>query len=147
MQIKHVRPRSPRWALWKWVDVPSSVNPGQVYLRRLRVIQTPMVSVFVHWIYEPDTDRYPHDHPWPFCSLVLRGGYTEEIYKSLDGKSYQRQHGVLSAHFMPIGMAHRITHLNGKVVTLIITGRRLRTWCFWTPDGLIEWDKVVGSHD
>lgn len=147
MRIKYARANSPQWAVWKWVDVPSKMNPGQVYLRRLRIIQTPMVGIFVHWIYEPDIDRHPHDHPWSFCSLVLRGGYTEKIYRSLGGKPYQRQHKTLSAHFMPIDRAHRITHLNGNVVTLIVTGRRLRTWCFWTPSGLVEWNKLGDSDD
>lgn len=35
-------------------------------------------SMRVHHIRMPDLDRWPHDHPWSFLSLILRGGYDED---------------------------------------------------------------------
>jgi hypothetical protein len=40
--------------------------------------------MYVHWIYQPDDDRDPHDHPWPFVSFVIRGGYAERLFADLD---------------------------------------------------------------
>jgi hypothetical protein len=33
--------------------------------------------VYLHKFYRGDTDRHLHDHPWPFKSLMLAGGYWE----------------------------------------------------------------------
>jgi len=60
--------RSPRWAFMQGFQVAQN---GRPYLDRLRVLQTPWFSVLLHRIHEPDLDRDPHDHPWPFVSLIL----------------------------------------------------------------------------
>lgn len=43
----------------------------------LRWIERKMPAVRVHEILRSDLDRELHDHPWPFVSIILRGGYTE----------------------------------------------------------------------
>jgi hypothetical protein len=35
------------------------------------------IAVRVHMILSSDDDRAFHDHPWPFLSIILEGGYTE----------------------------------------------------------------------
>jgi hypothetical protein len=32
----------------------------------------------VHQILRSDSDRHAHDHPWPYLTIILRGGYWEE---------------------------------------------------------------------
>lgn len=131
---------------WSFLDVFNIPDPtGRlVYLKRLRVVQTPLFGLYVHWINLPDDDRDPHDHPWNFLSAVLRGGYTEVVYKydeHSDGPTLvaETTHGRWSAHRMPTDRAHRITHLQPQTVTLILTGRRSRDWGFWTEAGWVPW--------
>jgi hypothetical protein len=141
-----------RWALWQWMDIPSTEHPDLVYLRRLRVVQTPWFSVLVHWINEPDTGRYPHDHPWPFCSFVLRGNYHEEVWLNAkhfyrDGaKPRQLTHRRWSIHKMGLDAAHRIMQVSPRLVTLVLTGKRHYKFNFWTPIGKIPYDKMIPAE-
>jgi hypothetical protein len=106
--------------------------------------------VYVHWIYLPDSDRDPHDHPWPFLSWVLRGGYREDIYRysmHADGPSPDgwRERRRWSVHRMPIDLAHQIYYLEPATVTLVLVGRRQHTWGFWTPDGFVPWTEYSNA--
>lgn len=148
MPVKYPVPTGDRWAMWKWCDIPSEVNEGQVYLRRLRVINTPWFSVMVHWINEADTGRWFHDHPWTFWSFILQGNYHEEIYPDTD-RMYKYElpplmnfWGRYSIHRMPFAAAHKIVHASDNLITLVVTGRRRRRFRFWTDKRPIVWDKV-----
>lgn len=160
MQIKHPEPVSKNWAFFEWADIPSKTNPDQVYLRRLRVVQTPWFSTLIHWIYEPDPDRDPHDHPWPFWSLIVRGGYVERVYgryapnsrtpllsvakrlENYNTRVWRRR----SWHKMSIEDAHHITEVIPGTITCVFTGRRVRQFCFWTPEGEIPWGRYLGVN-
>lgn len=133
--------RSPRWALMKRMTIPC--HDGLVYLARLRIVQTPWFGVYLHDIFEPDGDRDPHDHPWNFTSIVLRGGYTEVIHPvphvDLRLNRYYRTWKRWSWHKMSTDQAHRICDLEPGTKTLILCGRRSRTWGFFTDEGWMEW--------
>lgn len=136
--------RSPRWALWQWFDIPDGTDPTVVYLRRLRILATPWFGIYLHWIYLPDTDRHPHDHPWAFASLILRGGYTEQIFTTrpvFSDLDIWRRRARRSLHRMSLGRAHRIVQLDPGTVTLVVHGRRRRTWGFWTGEGFVPWQE------
>lgn len=145
--VKYPLRGSTRWALWEWGDIPSKTDPSVVYLRRLRVVQTPWFSVLVHQIFEPDSDRDPHDHPWSFGSLVVRGGYTEDVSEKItlfgrvvEGKT-RNEWPRWSWHRMTTKEAHRITSVLPDTMTLVVTGPRVRTWGFWTDQGFVPWDQ------
>lgn len=143
---KHNTQTSPRWAFLKWFDIPDRENPDLVYLRRLRIVQTPLFAIYIHWIYLPDTDRDPHDHPWNFWSLILRGGYTERLHKK-SGEQVLNAWYRGSFHKMSITHAHKITELIPGTVTMVVTGPRHRTWGFWTEEGFVkymDYDKAEG---
>ena len=120
---------SPRWTLWRWYDI---VLDGDLYLTRLNIIQTPWFSVKLHWIHLPDPDRHLHNHPWPFVSFVLRGGYEE-----LESKDPQCQPGIPRKinwfNYKNIITAHRITKVKPKTLTLIFSGPRHsnKEWGFY----------------
>lgn len=141
--IKHGFRVSPRWAFMEWADIPSYANPNEVYLRRLRVLQTPLFGIMLHFIFEPDTDPDPHDHPWVFWSLVLRGGYHERVFPYVvrdrhDFSSQEFRNGWLSFHKFPFDWAHKIIVLKPHTITLVITGRRRRNpWGFHTSEGFV----------
>lgn len=140
MDIKYPLPDGRLWSFFVWNDIPSKVHHGKVYLRRLRVVGTPWFSVFVHWIEEPDTDQDPHDHPWNFYSLIWRGGYWEEVWKSPDTLSVSPR-GHVRARVKhtwvktPITTAHQITDVDKNTVTVVFTGKRTREWGFWPRSG------------
>jgi hypothetical protein len=135
-------PRSPRWALWQRTVIPC--RDGLVYLVRRRVIQTPWFAIYLHDIHEADADRDPHNHPWTFWSMVLRGSYTEQLhtvpYVHLD--TWRINHwGRFSLHRMGRETAHRITEAEPGLKTLVITGRRRSSWGFFTQPwgGFVDW--------
>jgi hypothetical protein len=151
MPIEYPPPSGELWAVWRWCDIPSQKNEGQVYLRRLRVVNTPWFSIMVHWINEPDTGRYSHDHPWNFISWVVRGAYWEEVWPTekhfdLHLPPLQSTRRRWSLHRMSFKAAHRIVLTSADTVTLIVTGKRRRRFRFWTPEGKIPWDKMQPSE-
>lgn len=126
--------------------IPDAYDPTQVYLKRLRIIQTPWFGVYLHWIYLPDRDRDPHDHPWPFVSMTLKGGYVEEITDPTKGEIWSNSNPQFTGHTMPMHLAHRIRHLDPGTVTLVLVGARKRTWGFWTPEGFVPWHNYVDAN-
>lgn len=48
-----------------------------IYLERWILLQCPWFSIRLHKFHRSDEDVM-HDHPWWFCSLILKGGYFEE---------------------------------------------------------------------
>jgi hypothetical protein len=147
VKIKYPLARPSRWAFWSWMDIPSSEKPDLVYLRRLRVVQTPWFGIYVHWINEADTGRWSHDHPWTFYSWVVRGGYWEEVWPTerhfdLGIPPLQFAHHHWSIHRMGIESAHKIVLVTDGLMTVVLTGKRRRKFRFWTPEGRIPWDQM-----
>lgn len=145
MKIKYPAPYSKNWAFCNYIDIPSTVDKGNVYLRRFRVVQTPWFSFLVHWIYEPDSDRDPHDHPWRFISFVWRGGYTECVVDNLGDLGRDECRERWSVHSMSLDKAHRITSVIPNTVTVVLTGRRQQVFSFWTKNGRVPWHEYVNS--
>lgn len=140
-----------RWAFWKWADIAYARDPRYVYLRRLRVIQTPWCALYLHWIFLTDDDRDPHDHPINFWSFIWRGGYTERVYWTnratnqwgeIDSRHSPRRWRRFSLHYMRVGRAHQITQLEPGTMTVLFVGRRNKQrWGFWTPEGYVPFDQ------
>lgn len=60
---------------WRKLDL---IHDGRTFLRR-RGVDARLFGVLLHRIDAPDPGLDLHDHPWPFVSIVLRGGYTELV--------------------------------------------------------------------
>ena len=151
-----------RWAfLSRREEIPDSDDPTEVYLRRWRLFQTPLFAFYFHQIFLPDRGRDLHDHPAPFVSLILRGGYTEEVvrYSGKPGDRGRRGYTTRHGYSLPVGRrlkrthrfghvnvirrqsAHRIVSFTGKapVWSFVFVGRRDPAgWGFWTPQGFIN---------
>jgi hypothetical protein len=133
---------SPRWAFMQRLDIPDAADPSRVYLRRLRVLQTPWFGLLWHRLLLPDSDRAPHDHPWPFASFVVSGKYSERLYARPEAALEEwvdREWRRFSFHTIDTHVAHRITEVSPGTVTLVLTGRRAREWGFWTRKGFVAW--------
>lgn len=133
------------------------VEGGDTYLVRYSLVGTPWASVMVHHILRPDAARDRHDHPWSFVSAMLRGGYWEELPPAPDypglppsqwptRKLVRRPRG--SVRYRRAEALHRIDQLLGDTWTLVLTGRRRRTWGFSVTDGLgthwVDWRTYCG---
>lgn len=158
-------PSEPRWRLLERRDIHAAGDDtGDVYLRRLYLIDCPLFGVMLHNIRRPDQDRALHDHPFSFVSLILRGGYVEELelpdrirqlsrhdeiisatpdenpWALTDGQAIfhrRRRHRAGSVLVRPAETLHRITTVAPDCWTLVVHGRRRRTWGFVEAGG--EW--------
>ena len=134
------------WA-WQYVedhDPDFTVMAGaEPYLvRRYVIARNPIANVYLHTIWKSDDDRALHDHPWPSCSIIIDGGYTEVTPR---GRYVRRAGDVVTRGPWA---AHRLELApNQYAVTLFLTGPRLRTWGFHCPQGWRPWNEFVSSQD
>jgi len=98
----------------------------------------------VHHIKQSD-DRHFHDHPWNYCSLILRGGYYEVTpvfdRSGLFQGEKRRWHGPGSVLLRRSSSWHRLELPEGQTVwTLFCTGRYHRHWGFLVePRHKVSW--------
>jgi hypothetical protein len=120
-------------------------RPGNPMMERWRLVQTPWFGLYVHFIYREDLDPVPHDHPWAFRSLVLHGGYFEELHERPgNGHSREVWHGPRSLHRFPLHWAHRIVHVQPGTITLVLVGRKVRTWGFYDGSTWMDYRDALG---
>jgi hypothetical protein len=144
-------PRSPRWDFLGRYQVRVD---GELFLDRLRLVQTPLFAILLTRIYRDDAERDPHNHSRAFCTLILSGSYAERVWPRPEGlalprsdswasdvlhQGHERHHGRFSLMRLPQGWAHSITRIDGPLRTLVIAGRHRGTWHFWTADGPVDW--------
>lgn len=100
---------------------------GEPYLLRWFLIpRNPLVNIYRHRFCRSDPS-VPHDHPWHFVSIVLRGCYREIG----EHRTVVRRPGSLAIR--RASSRHRVELLGHPVTTVIITGPRCRPWGFWCP--------------
>lgn len=95
------------------------------------------ISVRIHCIKRADLDRDPHNHPWNFRTIVLRGSYTEELLVTPRGTHTQIA-GIGHTYARHVGQYHRIASVaKGGVWTLFIMGRENETgeWGYRLENG------------
>lgn len=120
-----------RWAINERFVIGKQSNPMMV---RWRLVQTPWFGVYVHFIYREDLDPVPHDHPWVFWRMVLRGAYREHyLADPAGGMILPREIRRLRPERFPVKHAHRITEVEDGTVSLVVVGRKRRVWGFWGP--------------
>jgi hypothetical protein len=111
----------------KRFDVPYYDKPTENYLTRLRVVQTPWFAVYIHRFDNPDSRATFHDHPWPFVSLILRGGYIEVRPES-------GERTVRRVNIMRLTDCHYIERLLREPTwSLMFVGRRRKKWGYIRP--------------
>lgn len=92
---------------------------------------------FLHNIRLPDEGRDHHDHPWSFVSLVLWGGYTENVvifdecaYCVPDSENLT--HSIGSVMLNEAQHTHRIDKVKAHTYTLVRTNKAMKNWRFLT---------------
>ncbi len=105
-------------------------------------------AVRVHEILRSDTGRDPHNHPWPYLTIVLKGGYTEHRYDESGYLISSEWYGPGNILYRPANSWHRLELLRGMpATTLFITGKKCQRWGFNTPEGFVPYDKYPGRND
>jgi hypothetical protein len=128
---------------------------GDPYLVRFELFELLGWSLKLHVFLRGDEDEELHDHPWSFWTLVICGGYWEEVpieeaHRSrgfhLIGPSEPitkagpglrsalilRRSGSLS--FRPAQWKHAVRLDPGRAcATLVLTSPKSRDWGFWSP--------------
>lgn len=128
-------------------------SDGSLYLRRWALVRLGPVRLNLHHIVRSDEDRFLHDHPWDFTSLIIRGGYTEQTLEVVpDGtnepKIMYRWFGVGRILRRKAEHAHRLELSPERCAwTLVLLGPRRRVWGFHATDGWVPWRKYLGLPD
>ena len=113
-------------------------HDGLPMLIRYRFLDTRWGALYVHHFLRSDQDRDLHDHPWNFISLILWGGYFEELPHDWRWRSAGRivRHKATDAHrvLLPYG---------STAWTLIWVSPKVREWGFHTENGWVPWEEYV----
>lgn len=112
---------------------------GTPYMRRYYLIKNEWLRVYVHEILRSDEDPELHDHPWDFTTVLLSGGYVEEVplnehsnWQAGETKKVQWPRFSVIRH--KAEDFHRL-ELEKPVWTLFIAGNNRRGWGFLTKSG------------
>jgi hypothetical protein len=104
-------------------------------------------NIFIHKFLKSDPDDV-HDHPWPYATLILKGGYWEWIpqFNSLGQKTEELATWRGAGHFRicKANSFHRI-ELDPNVTawTLFMPGIKQREWGFLSNGRWIPWQHYL----
>jgi hypothetical protein len=104
-------------------------------------------NVFLHKFLKSDPDDV-HDHPWPYATLILKGGYWEWVpeFNSAGEKIGEIRHWRGPGHFRVCKSTsyHRI-EVNPEVDcwTLFMPGPQKREWGFLVNNKWIHNDEYI----
>jgi hypothetical protein len=126
-----------------YLHIPADTG---AYMERRWLVNVPVTQqkrrwrlpfeVRVHHIKRPDRGRDPHDHPWNWRTIVMRGWYDEVV----DGQVIHRAAGTTAGKRS--NDAHHISAVApGGVWTLFIVGPYRQKWGFHTPTGKVPYDQ------
>ena len=104
-------------------------------------------NVFLHNFLKSDPDDV-HDHPWPYATLILKGGYWEWIphFDTVGRKTgeYQVWRGPGHFRISKANSFHRI-ELDPDITawTLFMPGPKQRDWGFLVKNQWIQWEQYL----
>ena len=98
-------------------------------------------SARIHQILRSDLDRHQHDHPWPYITIILAGGYWEERPDWA-----MKWHGPGSILIRKATDRHRLIVPDGATCwTLFIMGKWRQTWGFYTEAGKVPYTEYSST--
>ena len=104
-------------------------------------------NVFLHKFLKSDPDDV-HDHPWPYATLILKGGYYEWIPQFNNAGEKISEIAVWRGpgSFRVCGASsyHRI-ELDPEVTcwTLFMPGAKQRDWGFLVKNKWVQWEEYL----
>lgn len=110
------------------------------YLTRWTLIRLgEWFAIFVHKFHQSDEDRFLHDHPWPFLTVILTNGYWE--WTEIRNQAIKTWYPRFKILFRRAEWRHRIEIVKAPTWTLVIRFKRWREWGFWPEEGFVHWTK------
>ncbi len=88
------------------------------------------IAVRIHEILRSDEGRHPHNHPWWYVTIILRGSYIEDQFDEGGDCVWSEVRGPGQILFRRANSWHKLTLLHGTVTTLFITGKQSQGWGF-----------------
>jgi hypothetical protein len=107
-------------------------------------------NIFVHKFLKSDTEDV-HDHPWPFLTVILKGGYYEWTpqFNSKGEKIAEiaRWYGPGSVRWASASQYHRV-ELDPDVEcwTLFMPGIKTRDWGFLVKNKWVQWEQYLAQR-
>jgi hypothetical protein len=104
-------------------------------------------NIFLHKFLKSDPDDV-HDHPWPYATVILKGGYWEwvPVFDTVGRKIGEVQHWRKPGHFRTCSASsfHRI-ELDPDVTcwTLFMPGPKQRDWGFMVKNKWVQWEQYL----
>jgi hypothetical protein len=137
-QVKHPYFDLPDYMIRKWVFEYKWYTLGY--------------SARIHKILRSDEDRAFHDHPWPYITIILEGGYWEHrpVYKEgIYVGETKTWYGPGSVLRRQANHLHRLELPEGQTATtLFIMGRWEQRWGFVAnPKWKIYWKDYLEAED
>ncbi len=104
-------------------------------------------NIFLHKFLKSDPDDV-HDHPWPYATLILKGGYYEWVpqFNSKGEKISETRHWCGPGHFRIRSSTsyHRVELKEGVTAwTLFMPGPQRREWGFLKNNRWIPWEQYL----
>lgn len=138
----------------KRFDVPDYDNPkGQPSRTRWRILHTPWFGIYLHKWNKPDPRPTPHNHPWNFFSIILKGWYLEHhgyVYPTEPEFKDQYIHEYNTVDFfnwVPRTKFHTVVFVEPGTWSLMFVGRTHPDWGYDTADGYIPFDQHPHSEE
>lgn len=127
-----------------------SRDGSELYLTRRWIFghKTSKWALMLHQMHTPDPDACHHDHPWRFWTLILKGGYIEEMSGGLfGGDVHTRTNRPGTLLYRSALHTHRISELLApECWTLVLRGPYERSWGFHTEQGWIWWETFIAGR-
>jgi hypothetical protein len=107
-------------------------------------------NLFLHHFVKSDPDDV-HDHPWPYATLIVKGGYYEwtPVFNNKNENIGEvcKWHGPGSFRWARAQQYHRV-ELDPAVDcwTLFMPGIHQREWGFLTKQGWVHFDEYLESR-
>lgn len=126
---------------------------GELYLTRYYVFLKERTkfpfNIFLHKFHKSD-DPVLHDHPWPYATLILKGGYWEWIpqFNSRGEKMGEIAKWRAPGHFRlcSANSFHRIELDPGvDTWTLFMPGPQKRDWGFLVKNRWVQWEQYLAN--
>ena len=121
---------------------------GGAYKTELVIERGADRTVKILWWYADDPRTEPHNHPWPFTSEIMAGGYTDERYRVAGDGTIDHETVVVRAgdvNVVPADIYHRVTDVLPGTVTRMTCGTAApgNTWGYLD----IVSGEISPSHD
>jgi hypothetical protein len=129
---RHGSPYMERWYLARKAMVPSNAPVGR-FDDPGALIPSELENLYLHRFLRGD-DEDLHDHPWPWATLIVRGGYWEQLGD--DRRAWRDAGDVL---LRAAAQRHANFDVEPGTITLFATMPKERDWGFHKHDGFVPW--------